>query len=102
MGKQVPPYTIPGRTLDGLNIACLTSATDISMDAGIAASIVYVTNETDSSETSSFKRAAAATDYCLIDSYNWVGSDFIRPDCTLASNLNDPQCLDPTNVTDAK
>jgi hypothetical protein len=101
-GKQVPAYTIPGRSLDGLNIACLTPTTNVSMDAGVAASILTTYNETDGTDDSSStsKRQSSSSGYCLIDSYEWVGSDIIRPDCSQASNQNDPQCLDPTNVTD--
>lgn len=101
LGKQVPPYTIPGRTLDGLNIACLTPTTNISMDAGVAGSILTTYNETNSTDGFSFtsKRQSTSSGYCLIDSYNWVGSDIIRPDCSLASNQNNSQCIDPTDVS---
>ncbi|EFX05908.1 peptidoglycan-binding protein [Grosmannia clavigera kw1407] len=110
LGKQVPAYTIPGRTLDGLNIACLAPTTNVSADPGVAASIVTYTNVTsngtdDSDDSSSLETQQSATvslsssGYCLIDSYNWVGSDIIRPDCSLASNENNSQCIDPTDVS---
>ncbi|KAF2766280.1 hypothetical protein EJ03DRAFT_345213 [Teratosphaeria nubilosa] len=101
-GKQIPAYTVPGRTLDGLNIACLTPTTNISTDAGVAASILTAYNETNSTDdgTSTSKRQSSTSGYCLIDSYDCVGSDIIRPDCSLSANQNEPQCLDPTNVTD--
>ena len=100
-GKQAPPYTIPGRTIDGLNIACLTPTTDVSLDPGVAGTVVTISNDTDSTDDGpNQKRAAISTDYCLIDSYNWIGSDIIRPDCDEAINQNLTQCYDPTNVTD--
>lgn len=99
-GKQVPAVTVPGRTLDGLNIACLTPTTNVSLDAGVAASIVTVYNTTDNSTTASEKRDSSSSGYCLIDSYNWVGSDIIRPDCTQPGMATNQQCIDPTNVTD--
>ncbi|KAF2147915.1 carbohydrate-binding module family 18 protein [Myriangium duriaei CBS 260.36] len=97
-GREVPPLTIPGRTLDGLNIACLTPTTDVSLDPGVGGSIVTVSNET-SSTTSVQKRDASSSGFCLIDSYDWVGSDIIRPDCSIPDAQNVSQCIDPTNVT---
>ncbi|CAK7203034.1 hypothetical protein SEUCBS139899_005763 [Sporothrix eucalyptigena] len=130
-GKVVPLYTVPGRTLDGLNLVCLTPATNVSADAGVGGTIVAVdnSNSTVSSEDSSggdigndigdnsvvghnissqaWKRKrqtkkrqtkAASTRFCLVDSYAWAGSDIIRPDCSVASNQNHSQCVDPTDV----
>ncbi|CAK7237871.1 hypothetical protein SEUCBS140593_010173 [Sporothrix eucalyptigena] len=31
-------------------------------------------------------------------SYDWVGSDIIRPDCDNPANANESQCIDPTDV----
>ncbi|KAH8899990.1 hypothetical protein GQ53DRAFT_593861, partial [Thozetella sp. PMI_491] len=114
-GRQVPPLSIPGRVLDGMNIACLTPDTDVSQLPGvngteITSSVTSVTNSTrldhpigGSVELRSVanitERQSSSSGYCLLDSYAWVGSDIIRPDCTDTST--DPQCLDPTDVPDA-
>ncbi|KAJ8127713.1 hypothetical protein O1611_g5922 [Lasiodiplodia mahajangana] len=34
-GRQVPPMTIPGRMLDGMNLACLTPDTDLTSLPGV-------------------------------------------------------------------
>lgn len=34
----------------------------------------------------------------MIESFNWVGSDIIRPDCS--ADPTDPSCSDPSNVTE--
>lgn len=136
--RFVPPYTIPGRVLDGMNIACLTPDTDVSRLAGvngteITSTSTWISNSTvpidttvpsPTSSTGS-KRAlddektylagvdfgpvhdevtratsgSSGSGYCLIDSYDWVGSDIIRPDCSDSAS-SDPQCLDPTDVPD--
>ncbi|KAH9221800.1 hypothetical protein DL95DRAFT_381567 [Leptodontidium sp. 2 PMI_412] len=133
-GRLVPSYTIPGRILDGMNIACLAPDTNVILLPGmngteITSTITSVTNSTltidttapTGTDTSDLKRirdtsyqigaelrsthnisqrqTTASTGFCLIDSYEWVGSDIIRPDCSDTST--DPQCLDPTDVPDA-
>ncbi|KAL3418045.1 LysM domain-containing protein [Phlyctema vagabunda] len=50
-GRQVPPLTIPGRILDGLNLACLAPDTDVTSLPGvngteITSTITSVTNST--------------------------------------------------------
>ena len=35
--------------------------------------------------------------YCLLDSQDWVGSDVIRPDCTV--DPTDPSCTDPADMS---
>ncbi|KAJ9138372.1 Carbohydrate-binding module family 50 protein [Pleurostoma richardsiae] len=52
-GRQVSPLTIPGRILDGLNIACLTPDTDVTTLPGINGTEVTttVTSETNSTVT---------------------------------------------------
>ncbi|KAI0013673.1 peptidoglycan-binding protein [Xylariaceae sp. FL0662B] len=92
-GRQVPALTIPGRILDGMNIACLTPDTDVTLlPRMFSAEIQSMGNITERQTT------ANSTGYCLIDSYSWVGVDIIRPVCSDTST--DPQCLDPTNVPD--
>ncbi|KAL8836527.1 MAG: hypothetical protein Q9170_002882 [Blastenia crenularia] len=71
-GKVVPAASISGRYFDGFNIACLTNQ-----------------NATEYEDVD--------TAYCLIESQNWVGSDVIRPDCTI--DASDPSCVDSTNVS---
>lgn len=35
--------------------------------------------------------------WCQAESQTWVGSDVVRPDCSV--EVDDPSCLDPANVT---
>ena len=122
-GRLVPPNSIPGRIVDGMNIACLTPSTDVLLDPGINGSLISATvlSETNSTVTGEFfaptatrttrssssstrKRQAggggssgsSSSSFCLIESYDWVGSDIIRPDCP--GNSDDAQCVDPTDV----
>jgi hypothetical protein len=44
------------------------------------------------------RQTSAASSYCLVQSYDWVGSDIIRPDCDDSANVNHSQCIDPTDV----
>ena len=122
-GRLVPPNSIPGRVVDGMNIACLTPSTDVLLDPGINGSLISstvlsdtgstvsddssesTTTPTAGSSSSKSKRQASgdgssgssSTSFCLIESYDWVGSDIIRPDCATASN-DSGQCLDPNDV----
>ena len=108
-----PAETVPGRFLDGLNIVCLTANTDISQDVGINGTIISSTeiggynstvNTTDWGEQSfpdtpvERRQTTGASSYCLVQSYDWVGSDIIRPDCDDPTNANQSQCIDPTDV----
>ena len=128
-GRLVPPITIPGRVLDGMNIACLTPDTNVLMDPGVNGSALTSTllSENNSSVTidstaptatsstdpdSSTKRkrqtsgggsgSSSGSSFCLIESYSWVGSDIIRPDCTegttTTTDNSTSQCSDPTDV----
>lgn len=36
------------------------------------------------------------TSWCIIDSQNWVGSDFVKPNCT--TDPTNAYCSDPTNL----
>jgi hypothetical protein len=38
-----------------------------------------------------------SSDWCMIESLNWIGSDVIRPDCSV--DPTDPSCSNPANVT---
>lgn len=40
---------------------------------------------------------STSSDWCLFESQSWVGSDVVRPDCTVV--VDDPSCSDPANVT---
>lgn len=40
---------------------------------------------------------STSSDWCIIESQNWIGSDVVRPDCT--ADPTDPSCIDPANVT---
>lgn len=40
---------------------------------------------------------SSSSDWCLYESQSWVGSDVVRPDCTVV--VDDPSCSDPANVT---
>jgi hypothetical protein len=120
-GRLVPPVTIPGRVVDGMNIACLTPDTDVLMDPGVNGSVLTstllsesnstvtvdttaptATASTDSGSSSKRRRqtssGGSSSTYCLIESYSWVGSDIIRPDCTDGAATNASQCVDPTDV----
>lgn len=122
-GRFVPPITIPGRTLDGMNIACLTADTNVLMNSGVNGSIYTSTllSEANSTVTVDTTAPTATTDAdavstskkrkrqttsgnsssCLIESYSWVGSDIIRPDCpegTATTGNGTSQCQDPTDV----
>lgn len=69
-GKLVPADTVPGRYLDGINLACLMS--------------------------SGYDEEYDGYPWCLTQSFNWTGSDVVRPDCT--ATPSDPQCQDPTDI----
>ncbi|KAI5244029.1 hypothetical protein E4T43_03970 [Aureobasidium subglaciale] len=73
-GKVVPASDVTGRYNDGMNIACLTNQ--------------------------NFPHSATDTDddylYCLAESQEWVGSDFIRPDCSV--DPSDPSCADSSYI----
>jgi hypothetical protein len=110
--KLYPAETVPGRFIDGLNIVCLTADTDITQDVGINGTVLSFTNvggEKSTVDTSSDpqslpdtllkkRQASGSSSYCIVQSYDWVGSDIIRPDCDNSANANLAQCLDPTNV----
>jgi len=144
-GRLIPPLTIPGRMLDGMNIACLTPETNVLLLPGvngteITSTVTSVINSTVTIDTSAptgtdasdlkrrdtaysvlrrnsaglyaghaeaeyqpermiTPRQTTSTGFCLIDSYDWVGSDIIRPDCSDSAST-EPQCLDPTDVPD--
>ena len=103
-----PAFTVPGRFLDSLNIVCVTETTDISQDIGINGSIITSTfvggdNSTSAGNSSSVpnllpRQFSSTSKSCLVQSYDWTGSDIIRPDCTEQSNSNISQCIDPTDV----
>jgi hypothetical protein len=38
-----------------------------------------------------------SSDWCMVESLNWIGSDVIRPDCSV--DPTDPSCSNPANVT---
>ncbi|KAH8900561.1 hypothetical protein GQ53DRAFT_835550 [Thozetella sp. PMI_491] len=112
-GRVYPAETVPGRFLDGLNIVCLTANTDVTKDVGINGTLITYTDVGGENSTvnSTFADAQALPDtpmerrqssggspYCLVQSYDWVGSDIIRPDCDNPANANDTQCIDPTEV----
>ncbi|OKL55262.1 hypothetical protein UA08_09466 [Talaromyces atroroseus] len=117
-GRLIPPMTIPGRVLDGMNIACLSPDTDVLMDPGVNGTLLtsVLLSETNSTVTAdstvptptpstqgtvSSRKRQASPSYCLIESYSWVGSDIIRPLCPdgAATTGNDTsQCVDPTDV----
>ncbi|MAD84850.1 MAG: hypothetical protein CL912_17975 [Deltaproteobacteria bacterium] len=132
-GRLVGPLTIPGRMLDGMNIACLTPDTNVFLLPGVNgseitsmvtsltnSSVVVDTSSTDSTDSTNSKREVSglrsnpdklrsnhkpsprqfisSSGLCLIDSYDWIGSDIIRPDCSDSST--EPQCLDPDDVPD--
>ena len=125
-GRLVPPITIPGRVLDGMNIACLTPDTNVLADAGVNGSVFTSTiiSETNSTvtidttaptatsssvpDTQSMRKrqsnvsgssGSSSSGFCLIDSYSWIGSDIIRPDCTDPAGNDTAQCSDPTDVS---
>jgi hypothetical protein len=100
------------------NIVCLTADTDVAQDVGINGTILTtsVVGGYNSTETETWTPEALATyqpvpypdleprqssptsQYCLVQSYDWPGSDIIRPYCTDQSNVNASQCIDPTDV----
>lgn len=67
-GKLVPADTVPGRYLDGINLACLID----------------------------YDESPESYGWCLTQSLNWTGSDIVRPDCSVTPS--DPQCQNPSNV----
>ena len=101
-----------------MNIVCVTANTDITQDVGINGTILTanVVGEYNSTYTGAGSPEAIATlepvpypdlvprqssetsQYCLVQSYDWTGSDIIRPDCTDPANVNASQCVDPTDV----
>lgn len=123
-GRLVPPMTIPGRVVDGMNIACLEPSTNVLLDPGVNGSVLTSTvlSETNSTVTIDSSASTASptlqsrsqssvtrkrqnsggsagtsdSSFCLIESYSWVGSDIIRPDCS--SSDSSSQCSDPTDV----
>ncbi|KAH7077185.1 peptidoglycan-binding protein [Paraphoma chrysanthemicola] len=103
-GKIYPVQTVPGRFLDGLNMVCVTANTDLNTDVGINGTITdetWIGNSTTlsaSGEALVSRQASSESQYCLVQSYDWVGVDIIRPDCTDHANSNVSQCLDPTDV----
>jgi hypothetical protein len=90
--------------VDGLNIVCVTANTDLTLDVGINGTITnstFLDNSTTASAASEnlvSRQTSSVSQYCLVQSYDWVGSDIIRPDCTDPANSNASQCLDPTDV----
>ncbi|KAF8847799.1 hypothetical protein BDZ45DRAFT_698908 [Acephala macrosclerotiorum] len=74
--KVVDAGSVAGRFYDGFQIACLTSG-----------------NYTDADSSNGDEDIT----YCLLDSQDWVGSDVIRPDCTV--DPTDPSCTDPADVS---
>ena len=127
-GRLIPPLTIPGRVLDGMNIACLTPDTNVLIDPGVNGSALTSTLLSESNSSvivdSSAPTATSSADpdsspkqkrqtggsrssgpvgssSCLVESYSWVGSDIIRPDCsesTAAIDNSTSQCMDATDV----
>ncbi|KGO39886.1 hypothetical protein PEX1_067310 [Penicillium expansum] len=103
-GRIYPAQTVPGRFVDGLNIVCVTANTDLTLDVGINGTITnstFLDNSTTASATSEnlvSRQISSISQYCLVQSYDWVGSDIIRPDCTDPANSNSSQCVDPTDV----
>jgi hypothetical protein len=113
LSKLLPAETIPGRFLDGLNIVCLTANTDVTQDVGINGTIITFTDVGGYNSTVNGsvadpqplpdtplgrRQVSGDSNYCLVQSYNWVGSDIIRPDCDNPANANLNQCIDPTDV----
>ena len=111
--KVYPAETVPGRYLDGINIVCLTADTDVTQDVGINGTIITYTDVGGENSTvngtfsdpqslpdTTLERRQASEDstYCLVQSYNWIGSDIVRPDCDNIANANESQCIDPTDV----
>lgn len=123
--RLVPPITIPGRVVDGMNIACLASNTNVLMDPGVNGSAFTstllsesnstvtldstaptATSSTVSDSSSKSKRQTSSggssvssdSPFCLIESYSWVGSDIVRPDCSDTTSNGTSQCSDPTDV----
>jgi hypothetical protein len=96
-----------------MNIVCLTASTNVSADVGLDGMIITSTviggenstvNDTIPGDVPpdsplSRRQSSETSDYCLVQSYDWVGSDVIRPDCDNSANANLAQCIDPTNVT---
>jgi hypothetical protein len=44
------------------------------------------------------RQVSEDSSYCLVQSYSWVGSDVIRPDCDDPANAQESQCIDPTDI----
>ena len=100
-----------------MNIICLTANTDVTADVGINGTILTptvvgeynstYTDTVDSLETPGpisnaalgARQSSDISQYCLVQSYDWTGSDIIRPDCTDTANINASQCIDPTDVS---
>ena len=113
-GKLIPAESVAGRFSDGLGIACLKSASDISAlgipgngSSSSTGSAPYPSSSASSTgpvlasgpysnSSSTLKSSSSASSWCLIESQDWVGSDIIRPDCSPDSL--DPSCSDPDNV----
>ena len=101
-----------------MNIVCVTANTNIAQDVGIDGTILTasVVGEYNSTYTGTWSPEALATlepvpypdlvprqasdtsQFCLVQSYDWTGSDTIRPDCTDPANVNASQCIDPTDL----
>ena len=102
-GKMIPAETIAGRFFDGLSIACLqsSSSTNSSVSTGLALSSNFTTAPTGSVPYSNSSSASNTTSsgpsWCLIESQEWIGSDIIRPDCSI--NPTDPSCDDTLDVS---
>lgn len=79
-GTLVPAFTVAGRYLDGYGVACLQSR------------YVEVLHSTGNVVTFS-----STSDWCMIESLSWVGSDVVRPDCSV--DPTSQQCMNPANVT---
>ena len=102
-GKMIPAESIAGRFFDGLSIACLQSSSNsnISAPIGSAPSSNITSASTDSGPYSNSSSAPNMTlsglSWCLIESQEWVGSDIIRPDCSI--NPTEPSCLNASDLT---
>ena len=97
-GKMIPAESVAGRFSDGLNIACLTSDSSSAGSGPYSNSSSSLTGSAPYSNSSSLSNATSSgSSWCLIESQDWVGSDIIRPDCSIDST--DPSCLEPLNVS---
>ena len=101
-----------------MNIVCLTPDTDLKMDVGVngtilTSSIIDEYNGTSTAttdpETSTLDPlpysslaprddSSTSSNFCLVQSYGWIGTDIIRPDCDDPDNVNASQFIDPTDI----